>query len=373
MLFFKRMNKRGVDMEEKVIIRLEHVCKDYGKKAIIKNFSLDIYESEIITFLGPSGCGKTTILRMISGLESVTSGKIFIDGIDMEGIDAKDREVNTIFQSYALFPHLSVYDNIAFGLKMKKEKKEFIQKRVKEMLKLVNLQGYEKRYPHELSGGEQQRVAIARALINKPKVLLLDEPLSALDKKLKKQMRIELKELQQKLGITFVYVTHDQSEALSLSDRILLMHNGRIVQLATPYELYEHPKTKFAADFIGDANIFTGVVTELQEQTAMVLIDDLFSMTIKNDNYQVGESLTLVIRPENMSVITTDKTYNLLEVEMHHFSYDGAYYTVFVKSELKKELKLLLTKEKFDHIKGKKTWKVFFDLDDIVVIRGNKA
>ena len=359
-------------MESKVIVKLENVSKSYGTKNVVKNFNLEVYEGEFVTFLGPSGCGKTTVLRMISGLEPVTSGKIFIDGKDMNGIEAMDREVNTIFQSYALFPHLSVYDNIAFGLKMKKEKKGNIQKKVKEMLKLVNLQGYEKRLPHELSGGEQQRVAIARALINKPKVLLLDEPLSALDKKLKKQMRVELKELQQKLGITFIYVTHDQSEALSLSDRILLMRNGSIIQLATPYELYEHPKSKFAADFIGDANIFTGEILGVSKGLANVLIDDTFHIILKDDGYQKGESVTIVIRPENMNVTTVNKEYNLLDVEMKNYSYDGAYYTVFAKSSLKKDLKLLLTKEKFANIQNKKIWKVFFDFDDMVVIRGNK-
>lgn len=358
-------------MESKVIVKLDNISKVYGEKTIIKNFNLDVYEGEILTFLGPSGCGKTTILRMISGLESPTSGKIYIDGEDMEGVEAMDRVVNTIFQSYALFPHLSIYDNIAFGLKMKKESKKNIQKKVKEMLKLVNLEGYENRFPSELSGGEQQRVAIARALVNNPKVLLLDEPLSALDKKLKKQMRVELKELQKKLGITFIYVTHDQSEALSLSDRILLMKKGKIIQLSTPYELYEHPKTKFAADFIGDANIFVGQITNIKGDLASVVIDD-FVITLKNDNYQNGDKVTIVIRPENMNVITTDKDYNILNVRMKQFSYDGAYYTVFVETNFKKDLKLLLTKEKFEHIKDKKTWKVFFDFDDMVVIKGDK-
>ena len=357
---------------EKVIIKLENIKKSYGDKNIIKNLNLEIYEGEIITFLGPSGCGKTTILRMISGLEDATSGKIYLDGKDMTGVEAKDREINTIFQSYALFPHMNVYDNIAFGLKMKKVPKEEIAKRVKAMLELVKLTGYEKRKPSELSGGEQQRVATARALINNPKVLLLDEPLSALEKKKKKQMRIELKELQQKLGITFIYVTHDQSEALSLSNRIMLMHNGKIVELTTPKDLYEHPKTKFAADFIGDANIFSGKVLNIKETFAEVLINADFKIIINNDNFKENDKVTIVIRPENIKLVTKDKDYNTYNIKIKSSIYDGAYYTVIAKMETNKELKILLPKDKYELLKDKDMLKVHFSFEDMVIIKGER-
>ena len=219
---------------KKVIVRLENFCKSYENKEVIKDINLEVYEGEFLTLLGSSGCGKTTILRAISGLDSVTSGKIYINDVDVTNLDPQEREVNTIFQNYALFPLMTIEDNIGFGLKMKKVPKEEIKKAVKEMMELVHLEGYEKRFPSELSGGEQQRVSIVRGLINNPKVLLLDEPLSALDMKLRKQMQIELKQLQRKFGITFIYVTHSQDEALSMSDRIVVLNEGKIEQIGTP-------------------------------------------------------------------------------------------------------------------------------------------
>ena len=240
------------------------------------------------------------------------------------------------------------------------------------MLGLVKLTGYEKRKPSELSGGEQQRVAIARALINNPKVLLLDEPLSALDKKLKKQMRIELKELQQKLGITFIYVTHDQSEALSLSNRIMLMHNGKIVELTTPKDLYEHPKTKFAADFIGDANIFSGKILNVKDTLAEVLINADFKIVINNDNFKENDKVTIVIRPENIKLVTKDKDYNTYNIKIKSSIYDGAYYTVIAKMETNKELKILLPKDKYELLKDKDMLKVHFSFEDMVIIKGER-
>ena len=245
---------------KKAIVELKDFSKSYGEKTIIEKVDLKVYEGEFLTLLGSSGCGKTTILRSISGLDHPTTGKVYIDGEDVTELEPPKRKVNTIFQNYALFPLMTIEENVAFGLKMKHIPKEEINKRVKNMLELVHLEGYEKRKPKELSGGEQQRVSIIRGLINNPKVLLLDEPLSALDLKLRKQMQIELKQLQKKLGITFIYVTHDQDEALSMSDRIVVLRNGQIEQIGSPVEVYENPESLYVADFLGEANVFNGKI-----------------------------------------------------------------------------------------------------------------
>ena len=290
-------------MEEKVLVKLENVSKSFGNVEVIKNVSLDIYEGEFLTLLGPSGCGKTTILRMISGLDDVTSGKVYIDGKDMTNVDATKREVNTIFQNLALFPKMTTKENIGFGLKMKKVDKETIDKKVAEVIKLVKLDGFEDRYPSELSGGQQQRVAIARSIIMNPKVLLLDESLCSLDLKLKKNMQIELKRLQKKLGITFIYVTHAQDEALSMSDRIAIINKGIIEQLDTPSNIYKNPKTLFVADFIGEANIVNAKVLEVGTNEIKVSLLQDHILNIKtNDKFEKNQDIKLVIRPENVKV-----------------------------------------------------------------------
>lgn len=237
------------------LVKLEGVQKTFGDKTIIKNFSLEIYDGEFLTLLGPSGCGKTTILRMIAGLESVSRGKIFLEGKDVTDIPAAKRDVNTIFQNFALFPHLSVWENVNFGLKMARIPKAEASKRIRSALRLVKLTGFEDRLPAQLSGGQQQRVAIARGIVMKHKLLLLDESLASLDLKLKREMQTELKEFQTKLGMTFVYVTHDQDEALTMSDRIAIMNLGRIVQLGTPEEIYKNPKNEFVKSFISDIDL----------------------------------------------------------------------------------------------------------------------
>ena len=242
-------------MENRVLVRLENVEKSFGEKTIIKNLSLDIFEGEFLTLLGPSGCGKTTVLRMISGLESVTDGKVFLDNKDVTDVPASKRFVSTIFQNFALFPHLTVWENVNFGLKMTKVPKKEAEKRIKSALRLVKLSGFEDRYPAQLSGGQQQRVAIARGLVMHHKILLLDESLASLDLKLKREMQTELKKIQQHLGMTFVYVTHDQDEALTMSDRIAIMNAGHIVQLGTPEEIYENPKNEFVKSFISDIDL----------------------------------------------------------------------------------------------------------------------
>ncbi|MCL2099287.1 MAG: ATP-binding cassette domain-containing protein, partial [Oscillospiraceae bacterium] len=242
-------------MNENLIIRLENISVTYGTAEVLKSLNLNIRDKEFITLLGPSGCGKTTTLRIIGGFVEPIGGNIYFDGKKINGVPPNLRQVNTIFQRYALFPHLNVYENTAFGLRLKKIKEPEIRERVSEILELVNLNGFQSRHINSLSGGQQQRVAIARALINHPRVLLLDEPLGALDLQLRKEMQTELKKIQQRLNITFVYVTHDQEEALTMSDTIVVMHNGEIQQIGTPEDIYNEPSNAFVANFIGESNI----------------------------------------------------------------------------------------------------------------------
>lgn len=322
----------------KEIVRLDNISKYYIKnKYVIKNCSLKVYEGEFLTILGPSGCGKTTVLRMISGLEMVTAGKIYLDGEDVTGVDAVKRPVNTIFQNFALFPHMTIEENIGYGLKMKKVPKDEIKKRVKEMLELVQLSGYEKRKPSQLSGGEQQRVAIARGLINKPKVLLLDEPLSSLDLKLKKQMQLELKRLQKKLGITFIYVTHAQDEALTMSDRIIIFKDGKIEQEGTPKSIYQKPNSLFVADFIGDSNIFNGTVIKKTSVYTMIrLVDDDY-VRVKSNDFELGDKVSIIVRPEDIHIKKKDAS-NWLEAKVRDVIYNGTFtrvIAVYNKQEIK--------------------------------------
>lgn len=283
------------------IVSLIDVEKSFGNNKVVKKMNIEIKEGEFLTLLGPSGCGKTTTLRMIAGFEEATSGIIKVQGERVEDKEPFERDVNTVFQNYALFPHMSVFDNIAYGLKIKKRPKEEISLRVNAMLDLVQLRGYEDRKPDALSGGQKQRVAIARALINDPKVLLLDEPLGALDLKLRKQMQVELKRLQKKLGITFVYVTHDQEEALTMSDRIAVMNEGIIEQLASPMEIYDRPLTKFVAGFIGESNIFDGKVTG--SANGIIEVEThAGTVRVKGEGFEKGEAIHVSIRPEYIKV-----------------------------------------------------------------------
>lgn len=279
------------------IVTLSHVEKWFGKNHVVKDLNLDIKEGEFLTLLGPSGCGKTTTLRMIAGFEDATSGTIEVQGERIEEKEPFQRDVNTVFQNYSLFPHMSVFDNVAYGPSIKKVPKDEIKRRVTEMLELVQMSGYEKRKPEALSGGQKQRVAIARALINNPRVLLLDEPLGALDLKLRKQMQIELKRLQRKLRITFVYVTHDQEEAMTMSDRIAVMRDGVILQLGHPMEIYNKPTTRFVADFIGESNVFEGTVEHIEGDRLTVKTPSGTILTHGNGFIQ-GEDLFVSIRPE---------------------------------------------------------------------------
>ena len=291
----------------KTIVSLMNVDKLYGDNHVVKNMNMNIAEGEFLTLLGPSGCGKTTTLRMISGFEMPSSGTIKVQGERVDKKEPYQRDVNTVFQNYALFPNMNVYDNVAYGLRVKKVPKNEIRERVMEALKMVQLEGFEKRRITQMSGGQKQRVAIARAIINRPKVLLLDEPLGALDLKLRKQMQIELKRLQKKLGITFVYVTHDQEEALTMSDRIAIINQGRIEQLAAPKDIYEHPKTKFVASFIGETNLLDAMVLSVDGDKA-VIGTEVGKATVMIDpkkKIKVSDGVAVSIRPENMKFSKT--------------------------------------------------------------------
>ena len=290
-------------MNEKIIVDVSHVDKYYGDNHVVSDMNLKVREGEFLTLLGSSGCGKTTTLRMIAGFEDPTSGEICIEGNPVAGKAPFERNVNTVFQSYALFPHMTIFDNVAYGLRIAKVPKADIATRVSDILELVQLEGFERRYPAQLSGGQKQRVAIARALVMHPTVLLLDEPLGALDLKLRKQMQLELKRLQRKLGITFVYVTHDQEEAMTMSDRIAVMHDGVLDQLGTPEEIYERPQTKFVATFIGETNIFEGCVNEVDTTKRISVGLENGNVTVApQEGFRFGEFVTISVRPEKLRV-----------------------------------------------------------------------
>lgn len=273
--------------------------------------NLTVQEGEFMTFLGPSGCGKTTTLRMIAGFEDPTDGKIIINHQDCENVPPNLRDVNTVFQNYALFPHLSIRENIAFGLRLKKMPQSEIDKRVNRMVELIKLEEHINKRPSQLSGGQKQRVAIARSLVNEPKVLLLDEPLGALDLKLRKEMQLELKHLQRELGITFVYVTHDQEEALTISDRIAVMHGGRIEQLGTSESIYDYPKTKFVANFIGESNLITGFVVEKDSsKTILNVHNTILTVYDAIGDYNVNDTVCICVRPENMHFVDSLTDYD---------------------------------------------------------------
>lgn len=289
------------------LLELKNIKKRFGETDVLNGITLSIKKGEFITFLGASGCGKTTTLRIIAGLEEPDSGTVFLDGKDVTSIPPNQRDVNTVFQNYALFPHLNVEANVGYGLKIKRVPKAEIKKKVTEILELVQLTGYEKRMPSELSGGQKQRVAIARALVNSPKLLLLDEPLGALDLKLRRTMQIELKRLQKKLGITFLYITHDQEEAINMSDRIVVMKDGRFEQIGTPDEIYNHPQTSYVADFVGNANVISGVVQKVTETEAQVLIENQMMYAEPIVGIREGMKVNLAVRRENLKVCTECK------------------------------------------------------------------
>ncbi|QJC28825.1 spermidine/putrescine ABC transporter ATP-binding protein PotA [Enterobacteriaceae endosymbiont of Plateumaris consimilis] len=333
---------------QKILVNLNNISKSFCGKKIISNFYLTINNGEFITLLGPSGCGKTTILRLIAGLEKVDSGSITLDQKKITHLSAEHRQTNTVFQSYALFPHMSVFDNIAFGLKMQKKSYKEIIFRVEKVLNMVQLQKFANRKPHELSGGQQQRVAIARAVVNKPRILLLDESLSALDYRLRKQMQNELKMLQRKLGITFVFVTHNQEEALTMSDRIVVLRNGKIEQDGTPREIYEEPKNLFVAKFIGNINVFNATVIKKLNNTQVIvnLEGHLCNIKVPFPVF-LGKKIHVLLRPEDLRIKEIDNTNNSNINGLIGYVIDQSYKGMTLESTLKLENGKIITVSEF--------------------------
>ena len=312
-------------MDKKKLIEFRNIVKNFDGQIVLKGVNLDIYENEFVTLLGPSGCGKTTLLRILGGFLDADEGKVIFDGEEISQKPPYERELNTVFQKYALFPHLSVYENIAFGLKIKKMSKDIIEQKVMKMLKLIGLEGYENKNTTLLSGGQQQRVAIARALVNEPKVLLLDEPLAALDLKLRKEMQYELKRIQQEVGITFIFVTHDQEEALTMSDKIVVMKNGEIQQIGTPQEVYNEPTNRYVANFIGESNILPGVMLEDYK----VRFDDI-TFDCVDYGFKENEPVDVVIRPEDIDIV--DVKDGKMTGEVLSVLFKGVHYEIMVET-----------------------------------------
>ncbi len=340
----------------KYIINLQNISISLNKEPILENFSLSIRGGRFVTLLGPSGCGKTTILKIIAGILKPDKGKILFDGEDITSIPPYKRNINTVFQRYALFPHLNVFDNIAFGLKVKNFTKDEIKKRVFNILKTVNLNGFEKRRPHQLSGGQQQRIAIARALVNQPKLLLLDEPLSALDVNLRQEMQFELKEMQQNLNTTFIYVTHDQEEALTMSDSVIVMNEGQIQQIGTPQQIYNEPQNAFVADFIGQSNILNGTMIE---DFKVNFAEQTFNCVDKG--FKKNQPVDVVIRPEDIQIVPENE--GLFSGVVDVVVFKGAHFEMEIFA---RDMYWLVHTTKYHH-KGKKVG-ISFSPDDIHIM-----
>lgn len=310
------------------LIELKNLTKNFDDQQVLRGINLDIRENEFLTLLGPSGCGKTTTLRIIAGFEEPSGGEVLFNGIEISKLPPYKREINTVFQKYALFPHLNVMDNIGFGLNLKKVDKSVIEQKVKRMLKMVGLEGFEKRDVTLLSGGQQQRVAIARALVNEPKVLLLDEPLGALDAKIRKQMQIELKKIQREVGITFIYVTHDQEEALSMSDTVVVMNNGEIQQIGSPTDIYNEPENRFVAGFIGESNIIEGTMIR-----DFLVEFDGFRFECVDKGFEDNEAIEVVLRPEDLDIVEPDQA--KIRGTVRNITFKGVHYEILVETELR--------------------------------------
>lgn len=309
------------------LIELKNLTKNFDDQQVLRGINLDIHENEFLTLLGPSGCGKTTTLRIIAGFEEPSGGEVLFNGIEISKLPPYKREINTVFQKYALFPHLNVMDNIGFGLNLKKVDKSVIEQKVKRMLKMVGLEGFEKRDVTLLSGGQQQRVAIARALVNEPKVLLLDEPLGALDAKIRKQMQIELKKIQREVGITFIYVTHDQEEALSMSDTVVVMNNGEIQQIGSPTDIYNEPENRFVAGFIGESNIIEGIMIR-----DFLVEFDGFRFECVDKGFE-DKAIEVVLRPEDLDIVEPDQA--KIRGTVRNITFKGVHYEILVETELR--------------------------------------
>ena len=314
-----------MDMDNNALIQFRNIVMSFQDQLVLKNINLDIEEKEFVTLLGPSGCGKTTLLRILGGFLEPTEGKVIFDGVDIAKLPPHKRELNTVFQKYALFPHMNVYENIAFGLKIKKMSRDVIEQKVMKMLKLIGLEGYEKKNVTLLSGGQQQRVAIARALVNEPKVLLLDEPLGALDLKLRKEMQYELKRIQQEVGIMFIFVTHDQEEALTMSDKIVVMRDGTIQQIGSPQDIYNEPVNRFVADFIGESNIIPARMPE----DFKVRFDN-HEFKCEDQGFEPNEAVDVVIRPEDLDIVSEQD--GMMTGTVDSVLFKGSQYEVIVET-----------------------------------------
>lgn len=344
------------------IIEFKDVVKEYDDTIVLKKVSFEIEQGKFYTLLGPSGCGKTTILRLIAGFSEPTSGEILFDGKVINKVPANKRKVNTVFQDYALFPHMDVYENVAFGLKIKKLPKEQIDVKVREALRLVQLSGLEERQISEMSGGQRQRVAIARALVNEPEILLLDEPLSALDLKLRTAMQSELRELQKRLGITFIFVTHDQEEALAMSDEIFVMHDGKIEQSGSPSDIYDEPINRFVADFIGESNIVKGIMIE---DNLVEIVGKQFECV--DGGMRENEPVDIVMRPEDISLVPVEK--GKLKATVDTLLFRGVHYEIFCIDSEGNEWVVHSTKKPLEG----QTVGLFFEPEDIHVMRFNES
>ncbi len=342
------------------LIELKGISKSYDGEKVIDSMNLYIRDKEFITLLGPSGCGKTTTLRIIGGFETADEGQLYFDGVEISDVPAYKRHINTVFQKYALFPHLNVYENIAFPLRLKKLPEAEIQAKVTDMLKMVALVGFENKSVSTLSGGQQQRVAIARALVSHPRVLLLDEPLGALDLKLRKDMQNELKSIQQSVGITFIYVTHDQEEALSMSDTIVVMADGEIQQIGSPTDIYNEPKNAFVADFIGESNIIDGIMLEDKK---VKLASHIFDCV--DGGYQPNEPVDVVIRPEDVDVVSPDK--GMLTGKVTSVTFKGVHYEIIVDI---KGFKWMI--QSTDYVEPEATIGLFIEPDAIHIMKKSK-
>ncbi len=345
------------------IIEIKNLSKAFGDKKVLEDINLYIRRGEFLTLLGPSGCGKTTLLRMIAGFLQPDEGSILMEGKELAGIPPHERPLNTVFQRYALFPHLDVYDNIAFGLKLKKVPEDEIEKRVRRVLKLVAMSDYEDRDVDTLSGGQQQRIAIARAIVNQPKVLLLDEPLAALDLKMRKDMQTELKEMHKKLGITFIYVTHDQEEALTLSDTIVVLNEGRIQQIGTPVDIYNEPVNSFVADFIGESNILNG--TMIRDRRVAFMGHEFDCV---DEGFGENVSVDVVVRPEDI-YFTTEESKTQFTAKVKSCTFKGVHYEMFVDTDTGNELMI----QDYDAYPVDSTVRLYIDPDDIQVMKKERT
>jgi len=360
------------------IVKADSINKLFGSAQVLKDISIDIRAGEFFSLLGPSGCGKTTLLRIIAGFETPTSGDLLIDAKSVITTPANKRHVNTVFQNYALFPHLSVFENVAFPLKLRKLDKQTIKNQVEKYIGLVRLEDHIKKYPAQLSGGQKQRVAIARALINEPRVLLLDEPLSALDAKLRHQLLIELDRIHDIIGITFIYVTHDQEEAMSVSDRIAVMRDGNILQIGTPFEIYESPADMFVANFIGESNEIYGQVTEIIEKFAWITTSEIGNVLVDLDKpIQKGDAISVTLRPEKLHIskkkpVLDSPTRNCVSGTVEQLIYTGSHTRFFVKTDTGYVFKIFKQHAQYFTTEEPINWEdrvwVWWDADDSFIV-----